>query len=264
MKNKFTSALSALAIVVAISGCSLRSAFTDEDDMWPYKDPRKVCTTTSCNRTDAMVAYINAKDFCRKVQNYYEKGGNISDSTKFGIGMFGTLAGAVFAPISHGTASTAWSGLSGATNGIQASFDETFSASVRSNRLSAVAVAAQTGDTAYQNAGDDNAKRVEAAVNMATACANAPAVADKKTLEAVSGIPPTSPQGVAVEAQKVTAANSLAAAKTEGETNKIEKDNVAEDKKIADAKKAVNQTELDAKKIEQKTQEISEKINEPQ
>lgn len=97
----------------------------------------------------------------------------------------GTLAGAVFAPMAKGSASTAWSGLSGSTNALQAAVDENFSGVLALKRRASVATAGKDGIVGYPKGGSAN-DRVYASVTMAFNCAVAPAGVESAAIKAVS------------------------------------------------------------------------------
>lgn len=185
--------LALFAAAPLLSACGSFSVVSAPRAEWPWEDD-SFCAAPSCNGKEALSAYIKASKFCRQVQNYYESGGQRANNVKLGVGIVGTLAGAVVAPIAKGTSATAWSGLSGVTNGLQTSFDEAFSLSLAVNRRVAVVAAAAEGEQAYAAQTNDNA-RVAAAVSMATACANASALADQKALQSLSS-PATTQQSL--------------------------------------------------------------------
>ena len=143
-----------------------------------------------CNDQDALKAFVQSSAFCRSVQNFYEQGQTLSNETKVGVGIVGTLAGAVFAPLAKGSGTKAWAGLSGASNALQASIDQAFSASIEIKRRAAVLGAYIDGVKNYNEAASYTAK-VGAAVSMAVNCALAPAHAELDALNAVSQ--PTTP-----------------------------------------------------------------------
>lgn len=183
---KLSNSLFPIAIVVlaAVSGCATRNA------NWPWRDASSACPGTACVGGDALRAYVNANRFCREVHNYYESGGRRSGATQFFIGLTGALAGAVVSPLASGDAAKALSGLSGATNALQLSFEESFSTAVAANRTKAVLDATEKGAKDYKDATGEEAK-VIAAINMATSCAMSQAKADNQTLKALasSGTP---------------------------------------------------------------------------
>jgi hypothetical protein len=178
--------LAYIAALPCLSACgTLLSAPTPP---WPWQ--KSSACQAECRPQEALVAYTKASEFCRGVQNFYEAGGQRANSTKLAVGVTGTLAGAVFAPIASGRAVTAWSGLSGAANGIQSSFDETFSTSLAVNRRAFVVAAVVEGDRRYTAAPSQDEK-VIAAISMATACANAAALADREALQSITRTPVT-------------------------------------------------------------------------
>lgn len=104
----------------------------------------------------------------------------------------GTLAGAVFAPLASGSASTAWSGLSGSTNALQSSLDENFSTVMSVKRRASAAKAGKDGMKSYPSAAEPNSK-VYASVSMAFNCAAAAAEVESEAIRALSGIGPANP-----------------------------------------------------------------------
>jgi hypothetical protein len=167
-----------IIVTIFISGCSATGA------IWPWKESKPCSTGTSCNSFDATNAYVAAADYCRQVQNYYERGGQRANVSKLALGAVGVLAGSVAAPIATGTTAAALSGLSGATNAFQASLDETYAGSVSIKRRDAVASASKQGSTDYNQATDDT-KRVIIAINMALNCSTSSATADKAAMRAL-------------------------------------------------------------------------------
>ncbi|WP_336333200.1 hypothetical protein [Pseudomonas putida] len=109
---------------------------------WPWKKPRSDIDLTSCRAggecsfDDVYSSIIATGTYCREVSNYYENGGNINSNTRLGVKVLGVLAGSVFGITAGGSAAKAWSGLSGATNGIQSDLSD--SALARSNRARVV------------------------------------------------------------------------------------------------------------------------------
>lgn len=109
---------------------------------WPWKKPVSEIDLTSCKSGgecsfhDVYTSIIATGTYCRQVSNYYENGGNINSNTRLGVKILGVLAGSVFGITAGGSAAKAWSGLSGATNGIQSDLSD--SALARSNRARVV------------------------------------------------------------------------------------------------------------------------------
>ncbi len=177
-----------LALVIAVGLClqGCASVTGISSAKWPWGDGSRPCKISdACTAGDALDAFAAASDYCRSVQNYYESGGRKSDTTKFAVGAVGSLAGTVVAPIAKGTAAKAWSGLSGATNAVQLSMEETFSTSLAVKRRVAVVDAADKGSTAYM-AATEPTKKVNLAIEMARKCSMAGAEADQKALQSLS------------------------------------------------------------------------------
>ncbi|WP_298854068.1 hypothetical protein [uncultured Aquimonas sp.] len=174
----------AIILAALMCGCATTGA-----PNWPWDPDQgkgiKLCSDPNCSANDALSAFNQANFFCRRVHNYYERGGKIVDTYDFAISAGGAIAGAVIAPLAKGSAKAAWSGLAGSASAIQTQLNDSFAANVAINRRLAVAQAAQLGTEEYGNARDDR-ERVEAAVAMARACAIAPAAADAAAMKAVS------------------------------------------------------------------------------
>ncbi len=128
-----------------LNGCASGTAdqptrvIVNPSPIWPWdqkdkdnKDLLNDCRTTSCSDNDMFTAMLATGTYCRQVSNYYENGGNINSGTRLAVKVLGVLAGSVFGITAGGSAAKAWSGLSGATNGIQADLSD--NASARSNR----------------------------------------------------------------------------------------------------------------------------------
>ncbi|SDA63497.1 hypothetical protein SAMN03159443_01916 [Pseudomonas sp. NFACC15-1] len=126
-----------------LSGCAGGTAgqttkiIVNPSPIWPWDQksdgvPLSDCRKTSCSDNDMFSAMLATGTYCRQVSNYYESGGNINSNTRLGVKVLGVLAGSVFGITAGGSAAKAWSGLSGATNGIQADLSDNVSA--RSNR----------------------------------------------------------------------------------------------------------------------------------
>lgn len=173
-------------VTIAISATGCASVRGSSSAKWPWSESSRPCAAmNSCNAGDAIGAFEAASNYCRSVQNYYESGGRKSDTTQFMIGAVGAIAGTVIAPIAKGSAATAWSGLSGATNAVQLSMEDTFSTSLAVKRRGAVVAAATQGSAAYMDAPDENTK-VLRAIDMARRCSMAGAEADQSALQSLA------------------------------------------------------------------------------
>lgn len=194
------------SVTVFILGCE--SLSFNRTAQWPWETTQP-CTppkgansasgasgeTYRCNLNDAMQAFLAASKFCRDVQNYYESGGKHSSEYKFWVGTVGTLAGAVVAPIAQGTAKNAWSGLSGATNGLQTSMEQSFSSALNANRMIAVnksyasdsvGIVDSSGAPVPNASGGSYEKAVFRSIKMAADCAMSPGLADAKVLNNIA------------------------------------------------------------------------------
>lgn len=175
-----------------LSGCAGDFAPTPT---WPWEktSPCKgPCTDEAANK-----AYSDAMTYCSKTQEYFYRGGKYIAGGRFATAAVGTLAGAVLAPITSGAASTAWSGISGSSNALQASMDDNFTQAAAIRRRASVAEAGKTGILAYSNATTPGAK-VTIAVSMAFNCSVAGASADASSLQAIAAAPVSPPSGAAV------------------------------------------------------------------
>lgn len=148
-----------------------------------------------CNLNDAMTAFLEASKFCQDVQHYYESGGKHSSEYKFWVGTVGTLAGAVVSPIAQGTAKSAWSGLAGATNGIQTSMEQSFSSALTANRMIAVnnsyasgasGIVSSSGTMSHNASDSFYEESVFKSIKMAADCAMSPGLADAKVLNSIA------------------------------------------------------------------------------
>lgn len=85
---------------------------------------RTACEAGGCTRQNALDAVARSQNYCSELREYQERGGQITGGQRLFVGVLGSLAGTVFAVTAGGTAAKAWSGLSGATNGIQMQMDQ--------------------------------------------------------------------------------------------------------------------------------------------
>lgn len=183
--------LSCLAIgIVLTSGCSslqrnLGLPSIAKEPLWPWGEEQPC--TAECVEKDAVKAYASAITYCIELQRYMGQGNGVISSGRFMLAATGTLAGAVFAPLAKGSASTAWSGLSGSTNALQAAVDENFSGVLALKRRASVATAGKDGIAGYPKRGSAN-DRVYASVTMAFNCAVAPAGIESQAIKAVSEV----------------------------------------------------------------------------
>lgn len=101
----------------------------------------------------------------------------------------------MIAQVAGGSASKAWAGVSGVTNGMQSKMDEAFSGALYVQRRRQVAMAAETG---FNNVLDidlaNYSKRVDGAMKMALGCSAAAAEADAILLDAINRVGPPKTQ----------------------------------------------------------------------
>lgn len=196
-RNQLKIALSSLSVML-LWGCTSTPKLP-----WEGKEPQ-FCRAANCTEYDVVAAFTAASNFCRELHNRYEAGTTYAGYTKATIGVVGTLAGAVAAPLSKGTATKAWAGLAGATNAMQTSMEDAMSTTLALNRQSAISQA-MLGyvDTIHADTGTSPLDRVLASVKMSNACWLAVGNADSAALQAlassskartaaVSAVPPAS------------------------------------------------------------------------
>lgn len=180
-----------IAACVFLSGCTHMFSATNAN--WPWTEEKRPTVPTcrapeQCNKQDALKALAQAAYYCRDVQNYYEAGGQRANTSKMGIAWVGAIAGSVIAPIANGTAVKAWSGLSGATNGLQDAFSEAYSSNISINRRIAVRRAAIGGIDEFNKHPNDPNTQIAIALKMAMACSMGSAIADQNVMEALVNI----------------------------------------------------------------------------
>jgi hypothetical protein len=140
-----------LVFVLFLTGCT-KLGLTRSDPVWPWtpKVESKLsgCLNGNCSQKDAYEAVLATVTYCRQVSNHYENGGNVTDRTRLGVKVLGVLAGSVFGVTAGGSAAKAWSGLSGATNGIQSDLGE--NSLLRANRAKLISGILEDYDKALQ------------------------------------------------------------------------------------------------------------------
>ncbi len=164
-----------------ISGCSLWKS----EPAWPWTAEKLPCDSV-CSNAEAVKSFTAAMTYCIALQDYHANNGGVLNSGRFVMAATGTLAGAVFAPLASGSASTAWSGLSGSTNALQSSLDENFSTVLAVKRRSSVAKAGKDAMESFPGKADPDA-RVYASVAMAFNCAVAAADVESAAIRAITG-----------------------------------------------------------------------------
>ena len=113
-------------VAILTSACSsIRSPGVPSN---PWLGSTAACSGSDANRectfSEAVNAVAKSQAYCMDLREYYERGGEVTGSQRLFVGIFGSLAGSVFAITAGGTAAKAWAGLSGATNGIQTQLDQ--------------------------------------------------------------------------------------------------------------------------------------------
>lgn len=179
---KGSAAVGIAVILLTLPGCA---SFGRASPDWPWPPEKLICPESGCTEKEALQTFLQAHFYCRAIHNYYESDGNRASASQIAISTVGSLAGAVISPISSGDAAKAWSGLSGATNAMQASIKENFSGSISAKRTKAVLDATTSALQSYDDEADATV-RVRTAIKMATACSMAPAKADSAALKALA------------------------------------------------------------------------------
>lgn len=142
-----------------------------------------------CQIEDIVPAYNNAMRVCRDLQAYYEQHGSYSKAGHMTLATLGSLAGAVFSPISKGSTAVAWSGFSGSVNALQSTWDQQFSYAIIVKIRMAIAKAS---DDTFKHLSEislgdaDPSKEVLEANIMAHKCLMAPAKAEEDMLRKIT------------------------------------------------------------------------------
>jgi hypothetical protein len=121
LKRHAALALSML-IVMSLTGCETaykQMKIGRPGTPWDHDFNGSCASDGDCKQKEAMAAVAAAQNYCSTLREYYERGTEISSNLKATVGITGILAGSVFAVTSVGTASKAWAGISGASNGVQ-------------------------------------------------------------------------------------------------------------------------------------------------
>ncbi|MBI6854255.1 hypothetical protein YA0002_15865 [Pseudomonas cichorii] len=187
---------------LALGGCSWLGI--NKEPAWPWPEG-EVCTTAgkpvTCEQQHVLKAYNLALKYCIDYSNMYENGTDTLSGGNFAISAVGTLSGAVIAPLAGGSAKDAWAGLSGATNALQGSLNESFSKAVNTRRRLEINNAGAS--TKLQVVKSSTAEeKVLAAVDIAYDCRMAAARADGAALQALNTLQAGT---AAVSASKIAA-----------------------------------------------------------
>lgn len=223
-----------LCICILVTGCSMKTIYNPEPE-WPWKSKpvctAKVETPNDCTLTDVVTAYNLALNYCIDYSNMYEDGGDTINNSRFAIATLGTLSGAVFAPLAGGSAKDAWSGLSGSTNALQSSLNESFSNAINIRRRLEITGAGATAKRQVSE-GKDHLNKVLASLQLAYECRMAAARADGAAIQALSNL-----QGgaAAVPSDRTAAETNPEAAEKEAEKKAKEAADEATKKVAADA-----------------------------
>lgn len=165
----------ACALALAVSGCA--------NLPW-HGNSGQLCRSGTCSEGDALRAFVEANNFCQRIQRRYQSAGNVRNSVKLGIGLSGMVAGSVITPLVNGSAKDAWSGFAGAANGMQTQVDQAFLGTVAAHRAKAVNKAVVDGQNRYTEIEKtDYSGRIEAAVAMATQCSTNALAQDQALLK---------------------------------------------------------------------------------
>jgi len=178
-----------IAMVLSLTGC--KTITQRSTAKWPWLTEEGTFTLckedSKCKEQDVLLAFGMASKFCREVHNFYESRGQAGLGTKASVGIVGTLAGAVVAPLTHGSATKAWAGLSGASNAMQTQVDDALSNALALKRQAAIADAVKTGTNKFYDHGDNPTKQVISAIMMSNGCWLASGKADQEAIQALIG-----------------------------------------------------------------------------
>lgn len=126
--------------VLILGGCETFKPSTYARPEWPWAKNEKCASVTGC---DITLIFNQASQHCAAMMRYAENRNFNTRVGRFGIGLIGTVAGSVIAPVTTGSTAKAWSGVSGASNALQSQMDSVFSSSNHIRRRAAIAQAAR-------------------------------------------------------------------------------------------------------------------------
>lgn len=181
--SRLVSAVACTLVLVGCQGPSPKPQLSVGDP--PILASKVFACSGECKDSQALRAISFAFDTCRNTQNLYERRGFNSKASQFAVAVAGALAGAVAAPIAKGSGTKAWSGLSGAANGIQNQLNEQFSDAIAAQDRQAVLDAMTRGEERLRVAPDANKKVLEAEI-MAYDCTMAAASIDAAINHAIN------------------------------------------------------------------------------
>ncbi|EFQ62736.1 hypothetical protein PFWH6_3531 [Pseudomonas fluorescens WH6] len=175
-------------LVLLLVGCKSTPA-------WPWKTgvpcDKAADGKADCSDMDVLNTYSQARSYCLDLSDLYEGTGSSISSSRFWIASFGTLSGAVFAPLAGGSAKDAWSGVSGSTNALQSALDENFSNAVFVRRRQEIADSGKVAREGMSNV--SNVGKVLLAMDIAYDCRMAVARADAAAASAINQLQSKSP-----------------------------------------------------------------------
>ncbi|QHF04343.1 hypothetical protein N015_18795 [Pseudomonas asturiensis] len=188
--------------LLVISVCTLVSACSSfSRPSWPWTEGTMPCTGRSdpangvtnnadqvkCTEQHVLKTYAEARWYCQKLMDSYENDWVAASGGRFWLATFGTLSGAVFSPLAGGTAKTAWSGIAGSTNAVQASLDSNFSNAVNVRRRQEISTAGKDSVREVKDS-KDHLRGVLAAMDIAYECRAAVGLADAAALKAITDL----------------------------------------------------------------------------
>ena len=192
-------------LVLFLAGCK-------STPVWPWKT-EVPCDKTAdgkadCSEMDVLNTYSKARSYCLDLSDLYEGTGSNISSSRFWIASFGTLSGAVFAPLSSGSAKDAWSGVSGSTNALQSALDENFSNAVFVRRRQEIADSGKVARDGMSNV-PSNVSKVLLAMDIAYDCRMAVARADAAAASAINLLQSKSPTAPVSEGRPAAQVNPV-------------------------------------------------------
>lgn len=246
-------AVIAAGVATSLTGCAV---FQRPTAAWPWGDyPCSLAaaenTTGACKDDEdrALAMFIKSSEFCRAVHNRYEAGANQAGLAQSAVSVIGTAAGIV-AVATTGTASKAFSAMSGSTNAMQLAMSNALSATAELKRQSAVGAAASEWGGTFRNAPNFKTKQI-VAIEMANQCWLASAKAEQQVLQAISAPvspppPPPSPAALAAQSAQTAQAAAQAASQTAAQAaaQASEAAKAAEVAKVAEAEKAAEASKI--------------------
>lgn len=181
--------MKSISLVIVASAMALSACASTP---WPWHPDASTnfdppCEAATCTSMDAQNALSAASNYCIALINRDGGSKALIGGSQVALSTIGAVSGGVIAQFAEGSASQAWAGVAGATNGVRSTVDQAFAGAIYVQRKKLVADAARKGVAAVLAApADKPGQRVDLAMKMATECASAAAEADAKVLQAIS------------------------------------------------------------------------------